>query len=108
MKSFTEYEKTARVGRPFSGSTEWEMFQFNVCRSQGDPARRCVNDTDSGCPLVQLSLHDRAPAEWGSGRPRHCTEKTTEADARRAAKREREAVEKARLEASHYPMFEVS
>jgi hypothetical protein len=107
MKSFTEYEKTSRPGRPFSSSTEWEMFQFNACLGQGDPARRCVNDDDNvgGCPLIVLMLNDKAPAEWGSGRPRHCTEKTTEVEARRAAKREQEAAEKARLEASHYPMF---
>ncbi|MGY4098073.1 hypothetical protein ACW2Q0_00675 [Nocardia sp. R16R-3T] len=94
----------ARPGRPFSNSTEWEIWSYNVCHGAGNDARRCVNDDGEDCPLIALSLTDRTPAEWTGPRGRYrCTEKTTPAAARRQA----EADERAAVEAEHYPLFEV-
>lgn len=111
MKHYDEYEKTSRPGRPFSNSTEWEIWQWNVCLGRGVSERECVNDSDEaidahgGCPLILLSLDDKTPGEWRFGQTPRCTEKTTAAEQRRAEKTARDAAEKAALDAAHYPMF---
>lgn len=104
MKPYEEYEKTARTGSPFSNGSGWQIWQFNVCLGQEDPARRCVNDNDD-CPLILLSLDDKTPREWTFGATPRCTEKTTAVEARRTAKQERDAADKAATAADHYPMF---
>ncbi|MGW3545867.1 hypothetical protein ACWDNI_35740 [Nocardia niigatensis] len=109
MKSYDEYAATARPGRPFSNSTEWETFNWNVCQARGKQARACVNDpdpeVDGGCPLVLLSMVDMTPAEW-TGKPGRyrCSAHTTAAQARAA---EDEALAQ-KIADSHYPMFDVS
>ena len=110
MKSFEEYEATARDGQAFSNSTEWEIWSFNVCGGGGNPERACVNDADGddpsgGCPLITLSVLGKRPAEWiGSHSRYRCTEKTMPIDARRA---EREA-DRAAIEAQHCgPLFDI-
>ncbi|WP_063039676.1 hypothetical protein [Nocardia pseudovaccinii] len=115
MKSADEYYDTALVGAPFSNSTDSEIWFYNVCRGGGVEARRCVNDDDefNPCPLITLAVIGQTPAEWVDGRTEsgearladRCTEKTTPAEARRAAREAQEAAERAALEASHYPMF---
>lgn len=107
MKTYDEYERTARDGRPFSNSTEWEVFQFDVCMGQGHTKRRCVNDDSAddgdGCPLILLFLDERWPAEWVGARygPTRCTEKTTAAEQRRADRQQRAEAQTA----AQYPMF---
>ncbi|NEW33811.1 hypothetical protein GV791_14730 [Nocardia cyriacigeorgica] len=106
MKSYDEYAQTARIGYPFSNSTEWDIWHDNVCEGGGDESRRCINDDDEvGCPLILLALTERHPAEFTGPRGRYrCTEKVTPADSRRA---EREA-ERAAIEEQHYgPLFEL-
>lgn len=111
VKSYEEYEATARDERAFSNSTEWEIWNFNVCCGGGRDERACVNDaaaeTDpaNGCPLITLSMIGKRPVEWVGGHGRYtCTEKTLPADARRA---EREAAQAA-VEAQHYgPLFDI-
>ncbi len=107
MKTFDEYNATARDGSAFSNSTSWEIWSFNVCYGADHPGRRCVNDDDAdagnGCPLILLGLIGRIPAEWTGPDQRYtCTEKTTPADARRQA----EAHQRAAVEAAHHgPLF---
>lgn len=111
MRSYEEYEKTARDGAAFSNGTEWEIWSFNVCMGGTNPERRCVNDDfaddGEGCPLILLSMVGKTPAEWVGAHGRYrCTEKTTPAEARRAERLAREAAEREALESEHYPMFE--
>ncbi|MCC3311489.1 hypothetical protein [Nocardia africana] len=111
MRSFEEYDATARDERPFSNSTEWEIWYFSVCCGGGNPERAYVDDAEAerdpaaGCPLIALSALGRRPTEWVGGHGRYrCREKTLPADARRA---EREA-EQAAVEAQHYgPLFDI-
>lgn len=108
MKDYSEYEHTSKSGRPFSNSTDWEIWSHNVCQGAGNPDRHCVNDDEDagGCPLILLAMVDRTPAEWIGPRGRYrCTEKTTAAEIRRAAKQARAAADKAALEAEHYPLL---
>ncbi|WP_067891295.1 hypothetical protein [Nocardia vaccinii] len=108
MKTYEEYEKGAQAGRPFSNSTTWETWQWNVCLGREIPERRCVNDDgepENNCPLILLMLDDKTPAQWHVEHRPHCTEKTTPAEARRAEREAQEAADKAALEAAHYPMF---
>lgn len=106
MKSFDDYEKTAKEKRPFSNSTMLEGWQFDVCLGEDIPARRCVldDDEDNPCPLMTLAILGLTPAEWSGPYGRYrCAEKTTAAQ-----KRQRDEVElQQRIDASHYPMFEV-
>lgn len=111
MKSYEEYEKTAKPGAPFSCGTEWEIWSYNVCMGGNHPLhRRCVNDDGAdegnGCPLILLSMIGKTPAEWigPDGRYR-CTEKTLPADARRAERVADESAEREALATEHYPMF---
>lgn len=110
MKPYGDYARTAAEGAPFSNSTERECWQFSVCMGGGVAGRRCVNDDDvddaNGCPLIQLSLHGKTPAEWTGPTGAvifRCTAKTTPAEQRAAVA----AAEKARIAAQHYPLFEV-
>lgn len=98
MKDYATYERTAKPGRPFSNSTDWEIWQANTCMGGGTESRRCVNDDNDDCPLIVLMLHERHPAEWTGKRGQYrCAEKTTPADARR----EQAAAEQAAIDASH-------
>ena len=111
MRSYEEIEKDARPGRAFSNSTDWEIWQYNVCLGCGSDDRRCVNDDsiddDGGCPLILVSLNDMTPAEWVGPHARYrCTAKTTVAEAKRATRESAKAAEKVALETEHYPMFE--
>lgn len=110
MKSIEEYEKAARTGRPFSNSTEWEIWQFNACMGGGNDSRRCVNDDNDDCPLITLAVSGCTPAEWTGPHGRYqCGEKTTLAQVRTAAaeaRRQAEAERQRRIDESHYPMFD--
>lgn len=106
MKSFDDYEKTARKGRPFSNSTMLEGWQWDVCLGEDIPARHCVNDDDENnpCPLITLAILGFTPLEWSGPYGKYrCAEKATEGQ-----KRQRDEVElQQRIADSHYPMFEV-
>ncbi|MFE3060660.1 hypothetical protein [Nocardia sp. NPDC059239] len=106
MKSYDEYEKTARDERAFSNGTVRDIWSHSVCLGGGNPKRRCVNDDDAdignGCPLILLSTIGKTPAEWTGKRAQYrCTEHTTAAQARAA---EDEALAQ-KIADSHYPMF---
>jgi hypothetical protein len=112
MKSYEEYEQTAKDGRPFSCGTDWEVWQYAVCLGNGRDDRRCLNDDGidegEGCPLILLSLNDRTPVEWLSPRGhviKSCRAKTTAADARRAEWYAAADARREALAAAHYPMF---
>ncbi|WP_280246002.1 hypothetical protein [Nocardia abscessus] len=112
MKPDSEYEKGARPGRPFSNTTEWEIWNFNECEGGGNDARRCVNDDGEDCPLILIALTERTPAEWTGTHGRYsCSEKVTPAQKRaadREAQRAAEAAERAAIEAQHYgTLFDV-
>jgi hypothetical protein len=104
-----EYDKTARPGRAFSNSTEWEIWSYNVCHGGGNEPARCVNDDGDDCPLITLSLTERIPAEWTGPHGRYrCAEKTTPAEARRQANAKAAAEERAAIEAQFCgPLFEI-
>lgn len=106
MKDYAEYEHTSKSGRPFSNSTDWEIWSHNICQGAGNPGRRCVNDDDDsdtgGCPLILLMIVDRTPAEWTGPYARYtCSEKTTATDARRLETERR----RTEIADSHYPLF---
>jgi hypothetical protein len=109
MKSYEEYEKSARPGPAFSNGTQWETWQYSVCMGGGNDRRACVNDADDDCPLIMLGvLDEKTPAEWRTGAQPGCSEKTTAEEQRRAQRAAQEAADRAALEAQHYgPLFEV-
>jgi hypothetical protein len=104
MRSHEEIAATARPGRAFSNSTEWEIWKFNVCMGADRPGRACVNDANDDCPLIAEAIcGDVTPAEWSGPHGRYrCSEKTTAAELRAREKAE----QRAHVEESHYPMFD--
>lgn len=111
MRSYEEIVQDAKPGRPFGNSTDWEIWQYNVCLGCGNDDRRCVHDDGvdqgDGCPLILVSLSDMTPAEWVGPHGRYrCTAKTTAAEAKRAAREVARTAEKAALETEHYSMFD--
>ncbi|MGW5377471.1 hypothetical protein ACWESM_18695 [Nocardia sp. NPDC003999] len=106
MRTFDEIAADARKGSAFSNSTDWEIWQFNVCGGGGKNSRRCVLDDNDDCPLLLLALlGEQTPAEWTGTHARYeCSEHTTPAQARAAE----DAALQARIEAEHHgPLFEI-
>lgn len=109
MKSYEEYDATAKDGKAFSNGSEWEIWQWNTCLGGGVKSHECVHDDDvdtgGGCPLILLSLTDRVPAEWSRT---DCTAKVTrsaQADMDRQARRDAEAAAQRAIDDAHYPLF---
>lgn len=80
MRNYSDVFEAARAERPFSNSTQWEVWSYRWCE-------RCLNDpvdpdeqAMNGCPLILVALNDRTPAEWMEQPPNesgdyfHCVE----------------------------------
>lgn len=66
----------ARNERPFSNSTDREIWTYNWCEND------CVHDAEyqagrsnEGCPLALVSMLDRTPREWIPGPDEYCGDK---------------------------------
>lgn len=58
MRDYDAITADAADRRPFSNSTQWEIFSASWCW------RDCVKDRDEDCPLIMVALLGKTPTEW--------------------------------------------